>query len=121
MGLNDLINVFISLFILGIGSTLVTVFIKRSFKSSDSKISELEAQLHSTTKTIKELEKELIKVQEFIKHLETIKNQIFDLQKIKVYILENYINKDDFADELEALNDQLEKLVDRIDLLYARG
>ena len=112
MPLTDIIiSSLIALVIIGIGGTLVKLFITRSFKANETILNDIKTRLidteHATTKS----EKDIIRINENIKALNTCFPKI---EKLK----DESIKKDDFNRELDKLTKQMDEIVHKIDSIH---
>ena len=124
----------IALVMCGIASVIVKIFINRTFKGIDDKISAVEKKLEDTVPAsecklkmdkCEKLENkanqasdDIIRLQETTKILDTLKEKAENIDKLRVEFLEKYQPKADFIREMQILNSQLEsahKMITRLD------
>lgn len=130
----------IAIVICGIASVIVKLFITRTFKGIDDKISAIEKKIEETVPVsectlkmekckkletkMEEASDDIIRLQEATKVLDTLKKHAENIDKLRVEFLEKYQPKADFIREMQILNSQLEsaynmitRLDEKIDLL----
>jgi len=106
-----IISSLIALIVVGIGGTIVKLFITRSFKSNENTLKDIKARLYLTEKATTDSEKVIVRLEENIKALNTCFPKI---EKLK----DESIKKDDFNRELDKLTKQMDEIVHKIDAIH---
>ena len=106
-----IISSLIALVIVGIGGTIVKLFITRSFKTTENIIKDLKTRLTGTEHATTVTEKDIVRINENIKALNTCFPKI---EKLK----EESMKKEDFNRELDKLTSQIDEIVHKIDAIH---
>ena len=113
MDWNAIIQIAVSVIIVGGGAAIIKIFISRAFQSIDRKLDEFFKWVNKLDSSLQDAEKDIIRIQAITKNIEKMETIVYKLDK-------NKLEKIDFTEEIEEVSGSLEKLVERIDHLYDR-